>query len=285
MRTSSSYSDYQPLGYIGRAPVYLASVLTLFYVVGMIVTTMLAPAGVPLAGFYLSADTFFGQGWVWQPLTCTFINKLSIFFLVGAYVFYTSAVEVERYLGRVRFLQLYALMLLVPVALLGLWRLVGFQRFIGGFSETTMAVLVAFATLYPNLHVLGRVPLKVVAMAFFGLAVLNHFSPPDWVGLSVLTGESALAFFFVRHLQRGGGVEWGEWFARLNPFKRRPNLRVMPAPGEAGREDASSDDSDEMEAINPVLEKIAKSGMGSLTKRERAHLERAREALLKKERQ
>lgn len=285
MRTSSSYSDYQPLGHFGRVPVYAASILALFYAVGMIVATMLASAGVPLGGLYLSADAFFGRGWVWQPLTCTFLNGPSFFFLFGIFFFYMAAVEVERYLGRSRFLKFYALTLLVPVAVLGLWRLAGFPALFGGLSEITVAMFIAFATLYPNIEYLGWVPLKYVAFACFAIASLGFFPQHDWVGLSVLTGESVLAFFFVRHLQRGGGVEWGEWFSRLNPFKRRPHLRVMPPPGEAGREDAAPDGSDEMEAINPVLEKIAKSGMASLTKRERAHLERAREALLKKERQ
>jgi hypothetical protein len=38
-----------------------------------------------------------------------------------------------------------------------------------------------------------------------------------------------------------------------------------------------------VDAIDPLLDKIARSGMASLTLKERARLEKAREALMKKE--
>jgi hypothetical protein len=75
-------------------------------------------------------------------------------------------------------------------------------------------------------------------------------------------------------------VEFGDFWDRVNPFKRRPKLRVLPSPARSrGR-----DDEDAVDSIDPLLDKIAKTGIDSLTPKERARLEKAREALMKRER-
>ena len=54
--------------------------------------------------------------------------------------------------------------------------------------------------------------------------------------------------------------------------------------GEAGPLESSLDeDANALASIDPLLEKISRNGLGSLTSEERAQLELAREALLKKE--
>ena len=63
---------------------------------------------------------------------------------------------------------------------------------------------------------------------------------------------------------------------------RRPKFRVLPAPTARSRR---VEEPDEVESIDPLLDKIARSGMNSLTAKERARLEKAREALLKKDHQ
>ena len=56
----------------------------------------------------------------------------------------------------------------------------------------------------------------------------------------------------------------------------RPPVIRPPAAERGGGED-------QLESIDPILEKISKSGIASLTKRERDLLERARERLIAKD--
>ena len=67
--------------------------------------------------------------------------------------------------------------------------------------------------------------------------------------------------------------------SRLRPVSHRtksPRLRVVRNPDE--------DPVDPHRIIDPLLEKISRDGLASLTRREREQLERARTALLEKER-
>jgi hypothetical protein len=63
--------------------------------------------------------------------------------------------------------------------------------------------------------------------------------------------------------------------ARFGP---RPKLHVVPKM----RSSPSADPDDVYASIDPILDKISKSGIGSLTANERRQLDRERERLLKK---
>jgi hypothetical protein len=66
--------------------------------------------------------------------------------------------------------------------------------------------------------------------------------------------------------------------------------RLRPAAGRAGRprlrvvKDPDSEPVDPHRIIDPLLEKISRDGLASLTRREREQLERARALLLERER-
>ncbi len=284
MPPSASFSDYQPIRYLGRVPIYATTLLVAAYSLGMIVTTILASTRIDVSPLTFWSPAFFGNGWLWQVLTATFIDRPDFFFLFGMFFLYSAGTEVERYLGRVRFLKLYALFLVVPALVLGLWYLVGIP---GGFATSrhvTIGCFIAFATFYPNVEYFGWVPLKYVAFACLAISALGYFPARDWPGLSALLAVCATAFGFVRHLQTGGSVEWENPFARW--FRRKPKFRVMPAPAsprERPAERRREMPEDALESINPLLDKIAKSGLASLTETERARLEQARAALLKKD--
>ena len=57
-------------------------------------------------------------------------------------------------------------------------------------------------------------------------------------------------------------------------FSRRPKFRVVPKP---------KPEEDALTSMDPLLDKIAKRGISSLTAGERSALERAREALVKRD--
>jgi hypothetical protein len=85
-----------------------------------------------------------------------------------------------------------------------------------------------------------------------------------------------LAFGFVRMRGVGPELEWlTGWTAR---WRSRRALSVVPPP--SARRVVEPEDI--YDSIDPVLDKISKSGIGSLTASERRALDRARNRLLNK---
>jgi hypothetical protein len=100
----------------------------------------------------------------------------------------------------------------------------------------------------------------------------------DYVGLTALLVTVGFAYAFVR-------FEQGRFHLptlRLPSFSRRPKLRVLPNPI-PGAERVDEEEDESMSEVDVLLDKIAKSGIDSLTAKERKRLEKAREELMKRE--
>jgi hypothetical protein len=280
MAVASSFSDYQPIRYVGRVPVYATTILTALFAVALVLQALLLSARVNLSSLRFTAP-FFLSGDVWQPLTYAFLGQLSFFTPLGLFCFYSWGIEIERYLGRARFVKFFLLLLLLQPLVLCLWWW-GFKvpsTHIGNY-QIVAAKLIGFATLYPNIEYLGWIPLKWFAFACVVIGSLMYFPERNWVDLSLLWATCGAAFGYIRFLQAGGSDELGEQFTKL--FRRGPKLRVLATPQASGRSRSSSEPS-EVDSIDPLLDKIAKSGLESLSAKERARLEQARAALMKKE--
>jgi hypothetical protein len=175
-------------------------------------------------------------------------------------------VEVEKFLGHRRYLKLLGLLLLVAPVVLMLWSAAGIHWVYFGSYEISVGLFIAFATLYPGVELFGWVTLKWLAFAGLVLASMQDLPRHQWGNLTVLWGMSLTAFRF------------SEAFARL--FRRKPKFHVLPR--ESGRRTVEPDDV--YESIDPVLDKISKFGISSLTANERRALDRARDRLLNKTR-
>jgi hypothetical protein len=119
---------------------------------------------------------------------------------------------------------------------------------------------------------------KIAAAALVGIFTLMALAYHDWTGLAALWATSGFAFLFVRHEQ--GLITLPT--LRLWP-RRRPKLRVLPDLPVSKRSPSVAPGDASMSEIDALLDKIAHSGIGSLTAKERARLEQGRESLLKKE--
>lgn len=282
MQTTSSYSDYQPLGHWGRVPIHITTIMTALMVLGLVVYAILASAGGSPAETFGFLPGRFGRGYIWTPLTYPFMDKPGFFSLFGLFVYYSWGIQVEQFLGRSRYVIFTLAIVLLQPLIATAWYVAGVPAGALGNLMVTAALLIAFATIYPNIEYLGWVPLKWIAFACIAIGSLMYFSERNWVELSLLWGSCAASFGFIRYLQNGGAMELPD-FSRLNPFKRRPKFRVVPSPS-APRRSATVEEEDTAAEMDALLDKIAKSGMSSLTARERARLEKAREALMKKDR-
>ncbi|HJT45576.1 MAG TPA: rhomboid family intramembrane serine protease [Chthoniobacterales bacterium] len=272
--------DYRPVTWMGRYPVDVTAMLVGVHVVCAIVTAFLFAIGHAGILDYATFDSgAIVHGQVWRLFTYAFIHQPSggalLLFAIEMYMLFFFGREVERFLGRRSYIWLYGLLLVVPVLILEAWGLLHQTR--TGFSGSAalhFAVFAAFVTIYPNVQFFLRIPAKWVFLIFAAIATLSGLAAHDWQDLLVLWDSIAVAFIFIE--LRGAGPE----LAWVNNFKARfrpkPKLYVVQKTSTRPTEP-----DDVYASVDPILDKISKSGIGSLTETERKILDRARKRLLK----
>jgi hypothetical protein len=272
--------DYEPVTWVGRYPVDVTTLLVILHVASMIVGCFLiAFGGGALLGLlaFDSAQVISNLHF-WQIATYAFVHPPSniLWFAIEMCMLFLFGREVERFLGRRAFISLYLLLLMVPTMLLAIWGL--WQRTgLDGSGTIHFAIFVAFATIYPNVEMfLLRIMAKwlaLIAVAAYSLQLLAYHR---WPELTLLWISVGLAYGFVNLRGAGRDLGWlSEWSGQ---WRSKRALRVVPSP-EPRR---SSDSENIYESIDPLLEKISKSGIGSLTASERRALDRARTRLINK---
>ncbi len=285
MALISSFNEDRPVSYFRGYPIYCATLLTIAYAAGVVLTAVSQAIGLPLDAFIFSPHRSLLGGQLWQVLTCTFVNEPGFFSIFGLLFLYVAAVEVEKYLGTRRFLVLYAGLLAAPLLVLTCWMfLFGPSYAYLGNTEVAIGFFLAFCTLYPNVQWWGVLPLKWVGVGCFALALLVYLSKGQWAAMTLLCAVSAVAFGYVRALQQGFYLPTLPNPSRLFARRAKPKFRVVskpaaPTPAVRPAKPVESSPVD----IDALLEKISKRGLGSLTSNERAALERAREKLIEKD--
>jgi len=267
-------AEYRPITYLGGYPIYATTLIILIYVVSLFATTICMAMGyektIPL---YLMFDSrfIFPGGQVWRFFTYGFWNEPSFNFVIDMVMLVWFGFDLERFFGRKIFLRFYGILYLLQPFIYTLLSFVRSQGLIG--VSGTFAVFLAFATLYPNAALLFNILAKWMAIVLVGIYTLQHIAARDIVGLAALWATVGYAYGFVRYEQGRISLPKFRWPGR------RPKLRVLPSPAsDAPREIPASE-----AEMDRLLDKIAKTGMASLTAKEKAQLEKAREALLRKD--
>ncbi len=291
--------DYQPLFWVGGRPVHVTPLLVFLHIAALMVCSVLQ--GLPVYYMRFSSDAVLHHWALWQPFTYAFAHLLgdlqdTITFLFEMGFLFVCGREVERYFGRKIFATLYLAMLLTaPVVLLTYSSLAHHDVMYVRSSLLHFGVFVAFATLLPGAQLYGYVAAKWVAIALLVLLTAAFFSRAGYEDLMVLWSTSAVAYFGVRYASVGGEAfsffgNLRERFPRKTALRGvRPRLKPRRAidtsePPEPVGAVSSYRGGDVHESIDPLLDKISKHGLASLTHSERATLERARVSLLRKER-
>ena len=128
------------------------------------------------------------------------------------------------------------------------------------------------------MELFGWVSLKWLAFAGLVLASMQYLPSHEWGNLSVLWAMCLAGFLYIRFVQ--GRIPINVDPARLNPFRRQPRLTIVQKASTSSRSVVEPEDV--YASVDPILDKIAKSGMGSLSETEKRILDRARNRLLKK---
>lgn len=267
--------DYQPVTWVGRHPVHVTTLLVAVHAFTAIVACFLG--GTFLGHFAFDSALVLQRGEVWQIASYAFVHSPSnlLWFAVEMYMLYAFGREVERFVGRRAFTVLYGLLLFAPTVMLTLWGL-GQRVGIAGSAALHFAIFIAFAAIYPNVELLLRIQAKWVALALAAISTLQLLAYRDWPDMAALWLSMGLALAFVR--LRGAAPQLDWWESMKARFQPKPKFHVVPRT-EPRR---TVEPENIHESIDPVLEKISKHGINSLTASERRALDRARNRLLKK---
>jgi len=266
---------------MGRYPVDVTTMLVGLHVATAILTAILFAFGGGAILVYLQFDSaaIWSGGQLWRLFTYAFVHAPTpidlLWLAVEMYMLFMFGREVERFLGRRAFIALYLVLLLLPavvLTLLSFWTPTTF----GTSTALHFALFVAFATIYPNVQLFMRIAAKWVALIFIAIGTLSALAAHHWQTLVVLWTSVGAAFLFIEW--SGAGPEFAWWSALKTRFEPKPKYRVLPKT----RPTRPAESDDVYASIDPILDKISKFGIGSLTASERRQLNRERERLLKK---
>ena len=264
---------------MGRYPVDVTTMLVGVHVAAAVLMAILYALGASSILVWLQFDSgavWYG-GQVWRLFTYAFVHAPSglLWFAVEMYMLFVFGREVERFIGRRAYLVLYLVLLIAPTAILTIWGL--WQRSaLAGSPALHFGIFVAFATIYPRVELFLRIMAKWIALILAGVYTFQLLAYHAWTDLAVVWTSIGAAFLFTE--LRGAGPELALWNNMKGRFGPKPKLHVVQK--SASRRAVEPDDL--YASIDPILDKISKSGIGSLTANERRLLNRERDRLLKK---
>ena len=228
-------------------------------------------AGDPLALVRLQSGAI-RHGEYWRFFTYQFLHTGVGHLAVNLLVLWYAGREIEPIVGRHHFL---SLCLVANLAGGAVSIFATPHAVIAGFSAAAAAVIVAYATIMPELEqslsffflfqLRFRAKTFAVAMMVFGIACVVLQAMSDIGPTGILTG-SVIGWAWARKL--GFGIPM--WFQRAAFERRQRELR---------RERMTPEEFVAME-IDPILDKISRDGMQSLTRAERKILDQGREKIV-----
>ena len=132
--------------------------------------------------------------------------------------------------------------------------------------------------IYPNVEFLFRIQARWIAWGIFGIITVSALSQHEWGVLAVAWAEALAAWLY---------MAWVRGMLYLPRLPRVAFAGVRRASERGGRRGESRTSGkaagaeDPVAAIDPLLDKIARHGIDSLTPEEHKKLEWAREQLLR----
>jgi len=270
--------DYRPVAWMGRYPVDVTTMLVGLHVaVAIIVAILWLPFGGPIVAWLQFDSAAVWSGQVWRLFTYAFVHdpRALLWFAVEMYMLFVFGREVERFIGRRAYIALYFILLVTPAALLSIWGLWQ-PSALRGSPALHFGIFVAFATIYPRVELFLRIMAKWVALILAAVYTFQLLAYHAWSDLVVVWTSVGAAFLFIE--LRGAGPELVWWNALKARVAPKPKFTVV----QKTRPRRPAERDDVYASIDPILDKISKFGIGSLTASERRQLDRERERLLKK---
>lgn len=291
--SASIYHEEEPLFTLGDFPIRLITLLVAAHSAAMIIGSLLLSFGhggwLTLLAYSSDAVT---HGQIWRLFTYAFLNasdgvigQPSIWFLFQMLMLYYFGKEVENGLGWQRFAILYAGLILLGPLLLQAFGYAGIPQVSVGSQEVDFAIFAAFVAMHPGAQFFFGMAARWVFVALLTLSSLQYLANHQSPHLLVLLSSCFMAIVLMR---RAGFEEplfgWVFEWSLPNFSKAKAKFSVVP-----GGLSSASASAGKAQAIDPelemdqLLEKISSKGIESLSREERAALERARQAILQRE--
>lgn len=274
MNSYGSSEDHQPITWVRGYPLYAAHAIVVVYVLSMIATAILMASGAQgfLNGLIFDSSRVL-RGEVWRVFSYGFYNPPSLWFAIEMVMIVWFGRELEKFFGRAKFLTLFAgLYFAQPLVL----TVVGLAQptFLAGRSGA-FGIFIAFATLYPNVAFFLNILAKWLAIILVGIYSLMALSNRDTAGLISLWTSVGFAYAFIRHHQGHFSLPKFRIFQQRPPRKSSPRSHDKSPPVRSAAPSS-------MAEVDALLDKIAASGIGSLTPQERARLDAAQNEMKKR---
>jgi membrane associated rhomboid family serine protease len=269
MRLSGRKASFYAPRWTPRQRAVLLSLLGVNLVVFVAQQVVQAQQPDAIAEFFGLSYRGIDQAYAWQFLSAMFLHAGILGFAANIFVLYFIGRDVESILGQKHFLYLYLAGLVGGE--LGHIFLMPSTTVLLAASGGVAAVVVAFATILPELELTQSLffifPVKLKAKhlgaALFSIALLLIvFDRQGVVSHSAYLGGCAAGWLYAHLLG----------FGRPSIVQRAFRRRRL----ESERRRQMSLDQFIAQEIDPLLEKISRSGVGSLTRRERRVLGQAR---------
>jgi len=216
--------------------------------------------------FFALSEVGLHNAYGWQFFTAMFLHQSPWHLLGNTIVLYLLGRDVESIVGQRHFLLLY--LCGTAAGELGHLFLMPPATVLFGASGGVAAILMAYATILPEMELASALRLKAKHLAG-GVVVL---------GIALLIfdchgGVSQSEFL--------GGCAAGWLYAHLLGFGRPSVVQRKLNQGKANAERYQHMTAEQFiaEAVDPLLEKISRDGLGSLTRKERRILAQAGEKL------
>jgi len=266
-----------PLTWIGSFPVHVSTVLAGVHAATLVLTALALAAGAETAlqTFIFSSAAVVNDLSLWQLATYAFVHMPPYWlFLIELYLLVVFGREIEGYLGRAAFIRFYLTLLLAPTLLFTGAEWLGWHTGYAGSSALHFGVFVAFALIYPTAEMFFGIQAKWIALALLAINSLQCLALSDYEALAVLAVDSVAACLFIARFQ--GRLAMPARNYRIPVHRSSPPRPSRQAAAEVEEEDLHG-------SIDPILDKISRSGIASLTMRERERLEKARHKLIAKD--
>ena len=262
-----------PIFTIGQLRVDLTMLLVGVHTLAMVLGAVATAAGL---GAWAAVGVFspsqMAEGHVWTLLTYPFVHDIrqeGIWFALEMLMFFWFGREVESAIGRKALGLLYTALVVGPaLLLLGVAPWLGASVLVGS-GTIHFAIFLAFCALHPAAQFFFGLSARWVGWVLLAIYSLTYFAGRNWSGGIQLWVTAMIAVGWVR----AGGVSW-------------PKLSFTKSSRGGGKKKAPPKKTGlvVLEKVDPILEKISRAGMRSLSAGEKKLLAQARNKLMEKDR-
>jgi membrane associated rhomboid family serine protease len=216
-------------------------------------------------------------GEIWRVISWPIANAPSLSSVITLAVFWYFGRSLEELFGRVRFTRFLIAIAVIPAVLLVILSFVStsLEVFAVGLRLVELGVFVSFVAERPNTPFFFGIKAWVIAAVFVGIDVLQLLGQRGWGSLLLLFFILATSLLLTRAYGFAADQAWIPKLALPTKTKAKKFKLVKGSPvvrGPWGESGLPVNDMASQAEMDRLLDKIAASGMDSLTAEEKRRL-------------